>query len=577
MKIQRKNSMERYIESSSFSSDRLTKVEVPSDKISELADHTEDRLTESILRESSSVWEVPISRYDSENANGRVYPRPLWEKVLREQKHLWEGSPMLANHPADDGDGNPADICGVWVGARMGEDGYVYGHLKPSGILGRDLDEHLQNGLRAGTSSSGFGELLEDGMTVNPDTFTIERLSDWVLTPSQGTYFTYDGVTKETRNDSDDSRYQEVKINASDSQVIGESAENKPESVVKEKTTMKLTKLEEKKFRRDIEQFLESASSLENPQERLAEFEEILSYFEEGAAPDLREKAEAKIEEQRALIEKQLSDVAKLNEFGVKDVDDLKETLGVIKTKTTNLVAENRDWEKIAKSLAEKLGEAREDLETRPTSNYANHLRKTIKALHGKNRQSQKDLIEATKKLEEETEFETKKSEALVSELKEEITDKSKEIDSLTKQVERLQIRSTRLEEELKGAINDLEEYRRIKEAKPIVHNPAADVARYVNFREGDKVDRYWADLVVRHGADIKPYEEKIRSAKTLREAQSNYLKILDFLNESNDVRESRIPESVSISMKERKKLLEEKGINVQSDTFAERLPVGWR
>lgn len=560
--------MQRLVETVSIDPKLFKKVEMNASlKEKAVAALASQHLTEAAVG-SQQAWEVPISKYDEENANGRFYPKALWERVINEQRHIWEGSPMLADHPSGESDGDPSRICGVWLEARMGNDGYVYGTFMPSGSLGKDMQEHLRNGLRAGTSSSGFGELMSDKRTVDPSTYMIERLSDWVLTPSQGTYFTYEEATSEAKN-------------ASDSR-LGESA-NRPESVVREtKTTMaKITKLEEKKFRKDMETFLEDAQKISDPQSRLQEFEEILTYFEEGAAPDLRESVVQKINEQRELIRVQLAEAAKLSEeLGIKSADDLKEKLTAIAEDASVLSQEATDWKKVAESLQKKLDEAREKLASRPTEAYTAHLRARLKKLYAEKRVVDQQITAQTFKL---TEAATKKTallEAIDSEIsgyKTQLAEKDSRIVHLSKQIERLQANVTAGEQKLKEAKLAFDQYKQQQEAAPkLMESPADTISRFVGFREEEQVDSYWADLAIRHGASIKAYEKRIRSAKTVREAMATYMKILPMLNEGVEYENARIPESVSLSREERGALLEKHGAKIERADMISRLPPGW-
>lgn len=559
--------MQKFIETVSIDARLIKKVELSNQLKEKLAIALKERKLVEAAGSELSAWEVPISKYDEVNANGRIYPRALWERVLGEQKHIWEGAPMLADHPSGDSDGDPSRICGIWLEARMGNDGYVYGTFVPSGSLGKDMQEHLRNGLRAGTSSSGFGELLTDGKTVDPNTYMIERLSDWVLTPSQGTYFTYEAATRETKN-------------ASDSQRLGESA-NKQESVVRENVSMKVTKLEEKKFRKDMEAFLEDAQKLSDPQDRLREFEEILSYFEEGVAPDLKESVTAKINEQKLEIKKVLEEAAKLStELGIATAEDLKEKLTNIAEDAAVLQSEATDWKAIATTLQEKLDKAREELQNRPTPAYVTHLRGKLKKLYTERKDAAEAQAAARAKIEEASKKKDALLEAIdaeISEYKNKVTEQSKVHASLRSQIERLQTRAVTAEKKLQESEAAFKEYKSRAEAAPkLEESPGASIARYMNFREGDQVDSYWADLVVRHGADIKIYERKIRSAKTVREAMAIYLKILPMLNESVEYENARLPESVGISLVERAELLEKNGARLTVTDTNDRLPPGW-
>jgi hypothetical protein len=508
--------------------------------------------------------------YDVVNANGRNYPKALWERVINEQRHIWRGAPMLADHPADDSDGSPQNICGVWLEARIAPDGYVYGTFVPSGRLGEDLQDHLSKGLRAGTSSSGFGDLMRDGKTVDPSSYMIERLSDWVLTPSQGTYFTYEAATRETKN-------------ASESQRMGESA-NKVESVVKESTVMsKLTKLEEKKFKKDMEVFLEDASKIEDPQGRLKEFEEILSYLEDGAAPELRERVEAKIAEQRKQIADTLADVKKMKEeLGVENSDDLKKKLTVIADDTTVLQEENSDWKQIASVLQTKLDEEREKLAARPTDAYVSHLKSKL----NKGRQEKRVLTEQIAALDKKLLDEKAASKKALDEAAAKINGGAKvasqqraSIEQLSKQLEEANAAKVAVEQKLKEANATISTLKnKIVEVTKVnlAPSPSTSVKKYVDFRESAAIDSYWSDLLARHGEDIQPFEEQIRSAKTVREATATYIRVLPLMEESQKIDAMRLPESVAVSMKDRGVMLEKVGVRVDATEITERLPKGW-
>lgn len=559
--------MTRFVEKVSIDSKLIRKVSVEGPLKEKLAAAVKAKRLDESVGEAPSAWEVPISRYDVLNENRRLYPRALWERVINEQRHIWEGAPMLADHPEGDSDGSPEKICGVWLEARVGNDGYVYGTFVPSGRLGEDLQDHLLKGLKAGTSSSGFGDLMEDRQTVDPKTFMIERLSDWVLTPSQGTYFKYEGT--------------EAK-NASDSQRIGESA-NKPASVVKENATMsKLTKLEEKRFRKDMVDFLEGASKLTNPQERLEEFTEILGYLEDGACPDLREQIVSKIDAEKKSITKKLENAEKLStELGIEDTEELKEKLAIIAEDASVLQEEAKDWKAIAASLQTKLDEARIELKNRPTNAYVQHLRSKINKLYKENKDAQAAAKQQAAKLLEASKKKDKVLEAIDSEIgaHEGVTKEQRsKIEQLVLKLEEANAKIAAAEAKTAAVTREFREYKAKAEAAPrLAESPVKQIAKFTNFREGDKVDAYWADLALRHGKDIAPFKEKIRSAKTVREAQSVYFKILPLLNESVAYEAARIPESVALDLNTRAEMLREAGVNIQLDSdVTTRLPDTW-
>ncbi len=135
---------------------------------------------------------VPVSKY-TENLNGRVYIKELWEKVKKEG--AGEGTLALMGHPEDDG--NPKDIAGVFHNLEITENCPV-ADIYLVGRHGQDILEAIEAGSRqTGLSTVGFGDFLEDGKTVDPNSYELERLGDFVLNPSQGVFATFENLQKE--------------------------------------------------------------------------------------------------------------------------------------------------------------------------------------------------------------------------------------------------------------------------------------------------------------------------------------------------------------------------------------------
>ena len=193
---------------------------------------------------------------------------------------------------------------------------------------------------------------MPDGVTVDPDTFQIERLADWVLNPSQGTFFAYD----ESDDNVEDKSFREsVSDDAVSVSMTDNKQENMKENVVKDSTST-LTRLEEKKFRRDMESFLESAIKIEDPQARLQEFKDIRSWLDNGACPDLKEQVEAKIQEAEEYIHTALQEKAEYqNELEISSPKDLKEKLTSLAEDTKILKEESIGWKDVSTKLQEKL------------------------------------------------------------------------------------------------------------------------------------------------------------------------------------------------------------------------------
>lgn len=138
---------------------------------------------------AKAVFSFPISRPDEENLNGRVYNKKLWENV---EKNLKNSSTFgLMNHP--ESEGSTKDIWCVWRNLRFSEDKKtVVADAYLVGKWGEMVKEILEAGGQVGLSTSGYGEFLEDKKTVNPDTYELERVADFVFNPSYEVYGTLD-------------------------------------------------------------------------------------------------------------------------------------------------------------------------------------------------------------------------------------------------------------------------------------------------------------------------------------------------------------------------------------------------
>lgn len=600
----------RFVESGVVDNKLLKKVD--NAELNESLKRCPAKLTESV-KDSAEGWWVPISFYNKKNLNNRIYNRKLWENVINNQKETYVGSPMLTDHPAGDSDGNPRDICGVWLDAKMDEPGpdgvgLVWGLLVPSGRLGDDLRDHIKHGLKVGTSSSGFGDMMPDGVTVDPDTYQIERLADFVLCPSQGTYFSYD---------EDDDQI--------DDKSIKESLE--AHRNIKETTTVKdskIAKLEEKKFRRDMESFLEEANNIKDPQARLEEFREIRSFLEDGACPDLKEKIEAKIAEQEATIKKMLQESVEYKErFGIESPKDLEEKLTMLSEDTKVIESESANWKKISETLQTKLNKTKEDLNARPSTRYVKYVEsKNTKLQNEMLCQNKKaaevvnNLIKAYEKLKAEnstlkestanTTVDYKKLKEEAETLKKECDDKATSEDSYkkayidlkdafgeaTNEMNELASKNEKLEsrvnnyrekllqlradlsrkerdyESLRKAYHDLKENVRAKETEEAREALREDI-------ESDPVASFYESIYKTYGSQISPYANKILSSANLTEAKRVfYTDVIQNLKESKDIEDSRIPMTSYITASERQDALGLKSL--KKSTIMDRKPEGW-
>lgn len=428
------NNLTRFVESVSIDNKLIREV-------------TSKELKESVSANSVSLeatdnpkafW-IPISKYGDgsiapdghrrgENYNKRIYPRELWINVRDNQKDIWKNSGMLMDHPSECDDPSVKNLVGAYIDLKLDEDpreGYVYALFIPA--------ENSENGkllmslltecsMALGTSSSGFGRLLPNSNIVDPDTYTIERLADWVISASAGTYFKYDPISDSKNHIINASRGFTESIESTEnnnSTSISESEETVSDKTIEESdnntnTTnnfkennkvvkdSKIAKLEEKKFRRDMESFLEEAAAIKDPQERLQEFREIESYLEDGACPDLREKIEQKIAEEEEYIKAAIKEKSELKEkFDVDNIKGLEEKITKIVESKTLLEQDARDWKKVSENLQNKLNEAHKELNDRPTQTFVEYLNTKIDAMKGTLEETSKKAYTLVKKFSE--------------------------------------------------------------------------------------------------------------------------------------------------------------------------------
>lgn len=670
------NGLTLFVESACADHRLLLKAE--ESELTEALTRCPTRIREAVSSDTKTGWWVPISFYNKINGNRRNYTKKLWENVKDNQKDTWCGSAMLCDHPSGDSDGNPKDICGVWLDMKLGEadqtgKGLVFGLLMPSGRNGEDLQSHLQNGLKIGTSSSGFGKLMGDGVTVDPDTYMIERLADWVLNPSQGTYFSYDENNgdikdrsiRESEEDTDNKieegigtgkymigntrdyaiRYKKMNPDASYEEVLDQTQEwsglsqetierilepvmelfennNIKENNIKEtvmKDSVKFTKLEEKRLRRDLESFLESADNNKDPQEKLNELQEIMEYLEDGACPDLREKVEAKIAEEKENIKKLLSERLEMKEeLGVDSVKDLKEKMTKIAEEVKMTEKEAKDWKSISEQLQKKLSETKSELDSRPTKAFVEYQKEKINRLQDQMAEHDKkasevidnlsekyhDLAKNYTELNEKIEKINESSKAKTEKFKEYHENSKKAIENLSTYKEKYEA----IVPKYKQALKEIEVLKKVidknktlfekanintqelienSENKDLRINTLRESARKAKAAEEARLNErkaedlteqelYYESLYRQYGREVERYKNRIVDANSMTEAKNIYFKeILPSLNESVEIDRMRLPKTLSMTAEERAVAIT--GAPYEKESSLTRMPKGWR
>lgn len=304
------------------------------------------------------IYRVPIGRWDNVNGNRRKYTRKLWENVMNNQQNAWKGLCGLADHPTESNDpGSIRNSSIVWLGMELDDvEKIVYGIGTFVGIFGHMFQEIIDAGGRVGFSSSGFGEFLSDGQTVNPDTYQIERLADVVLNPSQDVY----GEIADEQTGLGNIEYTKQQA------VMSESAEplnnTMRESVMSEEKKSCLSKVEEKAFRNYVTAFIQDTNNMKSPNEQLKELKSINEMFDEGVAPDLKAKLEEKIAAKQAELEALVEQAVSMKEeLGVESLDEIKEGTKRVIEEGAELAEQVKNYKNIVEGLTARNKELAEE------------------------------------------------------------------------------------------------------------------------------------------------------------------------------------------------------------------------
>lgn len=580
-----------------------SKIQEGNDGIGRLSEATKKYFEQNPVAtlEGKTVWRFPISRFDWINANGRKYERRLWQRVIELQKEAYQGNVGLADHPKDDEDGKFKESAIVWLNLALDDSSrLVYGEGILVGDSGRLAEEIMEAGGRIGFSSSGFGELDEsDKSTVRWDSFQLERPADIVLNPSQNVFGKYE--MKMDKRPATHESVEELNEGATCPECGAESMkapkapgkpmsykckscghafskDEKKESVIKETTPMpmpdvKISKLEEKRFRRDVGVFLTEADKITDPQEKLSQLEDIVGYFNEGVAPDLKEEVDKKIVETKEKIQKAIKEYAKTVEtFGVEDTEALKEGVKRVAIDTQLFLRDAEEWKNIATGLQEKVQKLSAILSTRPTSEAYKTAMTFSAKLKESFKQKEEVLLAQIASLEEANGKEQAIEEVMVKELGA-LSDKNQKYVEEYKKLREYALR-------LQGAVKryqekEANEKKAFKE-KVVARNtinikPQAKSNRmFEGFREDKEIEEYYEDLVATYGNSIKPYEEKIKGSKTVKEAMSLFMKIF---SEMDAPRTRKITEA--LEPEDRQRIIEaQTGVRIAKQSrFQERLP----
>jgi hypothetical protein len=130
----------------------------------------------------------PFTMFNKQNQNGRVYPEKVMDKAVQEYKKEYiDKSRALGelNHPAGRVQVDPERACILIT--ELNKDGtYYMGKAKVlSTPLGKILEALLEDGVKVGVSSRGYGSVLAKGSIKEvKDDFRLTAAADIVHDPS---------------------------------------------------------------------------------------------------------------------------------------------------------------------------------------------------------------------------------------------------------------------------------------------------------------------------------------------------------------------------------------------------------
>jgi hypothetical protein len=279
---------------------------------------------------------VPVTKY-TENLNGRVYNKQLWENVHK--RKMFEDSYCFADHAKDDG--SVKDIAGVWKNFRLNED-FACADIYCVGEHGERLLEIASLG-KVGFSTVGFGEFLEESKVVNPETYEYSN-TDWVVNPSQEVYGTAENVVKEEKIE-ENKKIIENKVIS-----FEENITNKIDTNKHEKEVFSMNRTEQASLKNQVRVALKEAKSNSDFDEAIKDLKEIAEIIPEdmsGTADKISEAIDAIIQKQKVKSDSTESTLKEKEE----ELDVVKAELETTKASFTEMTERYKKLEAILETI----------------------------------------------------------------------------------------------------------------------------------------------------------------------------------------------------------------------------------
>jgi hypothetical protein len=437
-------------------------------------------LTEALVEgyKALAVYRFPFTRPGQKNLNGRIYPFKLWDRVF--QLFRTGSTVSLCNHPEADGD--PARIWAVLRNPGYSED-RIFG-LVDCYILDNELGRTAQGVLLAGgdlgLSSCGTGDFEADGVTVDSDTFELERFFDWVLNPSYSVFGTLDDqISEAVMADS-------TKNNENDPGKVREAAGGGKTLSLREKRDIEVS------FKR----IYEDVKGISSVRERLVRAREALTFYEGTGVEFYKGEFEELVKEAEEAFDAGLAK-------GEQVVVDKKEAEG-LKKENEELRKKNEELKKQAENF-KKLRDDADDILTSmseitrrsiPYEKYEELRRYTLRVARMYSEMKNDRNL-----------FQTRFQEMLAA----------------AKALEAAQMVQYQKDAAAKARVDEL--WQRSADAKALAEKRLRE-AREIEFMRGvnPEVLEYYNDLI-RMGENVEGIRTQILSKRTLLEAQMLVLK----------------------------------------------------
>ncbi len=319
---------------------------------------------------------------------------------------------------------------------------------------------------------------------------------------------------------------------------------------MKERVKPVLSSFEERRAYEDITRFIDNASKMQSPHDRLSEYKEIRKYLDGVKIPALQEELETRIQNTQQEIHQLVETGAEFKKIFGTDLSaqDVQGAMANLNKMGKDLKEASYDWKKVSVKMAEylkKFVEAVNALKERPTIESHENLKKKVATLQESLR-SQIQAIEKAHKLERNKNSKdlTKAHDALRNYIKESKAKEKELMERLKKEKKKtreLYERMTKLQESTEqyvkesmsddvkylfdgaeGAGRQAEEYR----AKSRALTESAN-GKYLSESKRE-VKEYVDSLLKKHGSSILPHLKELNKANNYQEAVDTYMRLMD-------------------------------------------------